>query len=84
MRLARRQLTIIVEPGHGLGTLGEGLGDPARVRKHGRQPVSGHARVTEEREVPVRITNVLGQDAEVQEAHVGIRPASEPRDEHRK
>ena len=46
MRLARCQLVIIVEPGHSLGTLGEGLGDPARVRKHGRQPVGGHTRVT--------------------------------------
>ena len=84
VRLSRCQLSVIVEPGHGLGTLGESLGDPAGVRKHGREPVGGHARVAQEREVPVRIPNVLGQDAEVQEAHVGVGPSGEPRDEHRK
>ena len=83
MRFARRQLTIVVEPGHGLGTLGERLCNPAGVRKHGREPVGGHARVAQEREVPVRVSDVLGQDAEVQQAHVGVGPACEPRDEYR-
>ena len=84
MRLARRQLTIIVEPGHGLGTLGERLCNPAGVREHGREPMGGDARVTQKREVPMRIPNVLGQDAEVQQTHVGVGASGEPRDEYRK
>ena len=83
VRLSRGQLSIIVEPCHGLGTLGEGLGNPPGVREHGREPVGGHARIAQKREVPVRIADVLGQDAEVEEAHVGVRPASQPRDKHR-
>ena len=84
MRFARRQLTIVVEPRHSLGTLGERLCNPAGVRKHGREPVGSHARVAQEREVPVRVSDVLGQDAEVQEPHVGVGASGEPRDEYRK
>jgi len=61
--------------GGGLGTLGESLGDPAGVREHGREPVGGHARIAQERKVPVGVPDVLGQDAEVEQAHVGGRAA---------
>ena len=82
MRLARCQLVIVIEPGDGLGTLGERLGDPPGVREHGREPASSNAGVTQEREVPVRIADIFGQDPEIQQAHVGVGPRRKPRDKH--
>ena len=83
MRFARCQLVIIIEPSHGLGTLSECLGDPPGVREHRGQPAGGHTRVTQESEVPMRVTDVLGQDPEIQQSHVGVGPRRKPRDKHR-
>ena len=45
LRLSRGQLGVVVQPRHGLGPLGQRVGDPARVRQHRREPARGDPRV---------------------------------------
>ena len=82
LRLARCQLRVVVQPRHGLGPLGQRVGDPPRVWQHRHQSAGGHPRVAQERQIPVRLPNVLGQDAEVEQAHVGVSAVCQPRDEY--
>ena len=82
LRLARCQLRVVVQPRHGLGPLGQRVGDPPGVRQHRHQSAGGHPRVAQECQIPVRLPNVLGQDAEVEQTHVGVSAVCQPRDEY--
>ena len=79
--VAGLELGVVVEPGDGLGALGEAVGGPAGAGQDVAQAAGGDRGVAQHGQVPVGAADLLGESAEGQQSGVGVGPLSEPADD---